>query len=307
MKKHTWMVLPLVVGVIACGLVIGDMDTGPYAGSSACEVCHKLMHKEIVEGYGKTAHAKAYRRPDEEGGIVADFTSNSIFGKDKVAHVLGKGLREQAFLDADMKVLPAKWDVRSKAWKPKSAVDGATQCIGCHVTGYNAEKRSFAQGSVTCESCHGPGAEHVKGNAERIVNPKKLDKARQSMVCGQCHSAGKDTSGKYAFPISFKPGDDLAKHFVDAKPTGPGSSQQYSEFITSKHASEGLVCMSCHDPHGTSGNEHMLRKPINVLCLDCHAGTVKDMATHAPGAPEGETCAGCHMPGGQHTFAKLSK
>ena len=127
------------------------------------------------------------------------------------------------------------------------------------------------------------------------------------MVCGQCHSFGKDPSGKYAFPVNFRSGDDLIQVFVDAKPVGPGPNQQYSEFIQSKHYKIGNTCETCHDPHGVGGLPSKLKKPVNDLCLGCHAGKVKDLASHAPNAPAGATCVTCHMPDGSHRFTEPGK
>jgi cytochrome c553 len=144
-------------------------------------------------------------------------------------------------------------------------------------------------------------------------------KSEQSaMMCGQCHSVGKDPTEKYAFPVNYRPGDDLAKFFIDGKPTTAGRNQQYSDYITSKHYKSNVKCVTCHNPHNELLNPDetnkdpnkigkypdQLRKPINELCLECHAEKVKDMATHAPGAPADATCATCHMPKGRHTFAE---
>ena len=306
MRKYIAVPAAVLAVVIVTGLVTGDVHTAEYKGSGVCKMCHKLTHQPIVESYEKTAHPKALQKADAEGAIVADFSTNTIFTRDKVAYVLGKGHTEQAFLDADFQVLPAKWDVKAKAWRPAQAVDGATQCLGCHVTSYDPAKKTYVEAGVGCEACHGPGSEHVAGDQKAIVNPKNLDKARQAMVCGQCHSAGKDTTGKFAHPVGFRPGDDLTKAFVDAKPTAPGRNQQYSEHVTSKHAAD-VGCTVCHDPHGVTAIKGQLKKPVNDLCLDCHAGTVKDMATHAPNASAEATCASCHMPRGQHAFAKLTE
>ena len=287
-------------------LAHADVRSAQYKGAATCAMCHKAMSKAIVEAYQKSAHAKALQTADAEGAIVGDFSSNTAFTKDKVAYVLGSGRSEQAYLDAGYKVLPATWDVKAKTWKPAQSVDGATQCIGCHVTGYAAATKTGAQNGVGCEACHGPGSEHITGPDRKatIINPKNLDPAKQAMVCGQCHSVGKDPSGAYAHPVTFRPGDDLTKAFVDAKPTAGGRNQQYSEFIQSKHAQLGLTCISCHDPHGMTTERSQLKKPVVEQCLGCHAGKVKDMATHAPKAAAGATCATCHMPGGKHNFAK---
>lgn len=297
-----------LLGVLAltlsAGLVAADGKPG-YKGTAACRMCHQAMHKPIVEGHAKTAHPKALQKAD---GSIADFASNTAFTKEKVAFVLGKGRNEQAFIGASFRVLPAVWDVKAKAWKPHGSTDGSTQCIGCHVTGYDPNTKTFSEMGVGCEGCHGPGAAHAdKPSKETAPDLKKLSAKQQAMVCGQCHSAGKDPSGKFAFPVNFKPGVDLSSVFVDAKPTGPGPNQQYSEMLQGKHGQMGMSCTTCHDPHGAAASAKQLKKPVNDLCLGCHAGTIKDMATHAPGAPAGATCATCHMPGGQHAFKSPGK
>lgn len=306
MKKQSLVIAVAgVIAIMASSLVIGDVHTAAYKGSATCKMCHKNMHKAIVEGYEKTAHPIAMQKADTPGAILGDFSSNTAFTKDKVAFVLGRGRSEQAYLDANLQVLPAEWVVKSKSWKPTAAADGSTQCIGCHVTGYNPTTKAYVEAGVGCEECHGPGGDHVGGPSKTtIVNPKNLGGKEQAMLCGQCHSVGKDTTGKYAFPVNFRPGDDLTKSFVDAKPTAPGRNQQYSELMQSKHGQMGFSCILCHDPHNVAGQPLQLKKPINDLCLGCHAGTIKDMATHAPSAPAGATCATCHMPNGQHTFKK---
>ncbi len=307
MKTGTFLCgVAVVVMLTAASATMGDIHTAQYKGATVCMMCHGVKNKPIVEAYKKSPHANTLRKADVADAIVADFSTNKTFTKDKVAFVLGKGRHQQAFLDAAYKVLPAEWDVKSKSWKAVEAVDGSTQCLGCHTTGFKAADKTFTQMSVGCEACHGPGGDHVGAPGKAtIFNPSNLKGKQQAMVCGQCHSVGKDTEGIHSFPVGYRPGDDLSKSFVDAKPTSAGRNQQYSEFIQSKHAETGMVsCTTCHDPHNVVGTPGQLVKPINELCLGCHAGKVKDLATHAPKAAADATCATCHMPDGRHTFAK---
>ncbi len=308
MRKYVAVSLAIVAVVVLTGLVLGDVHSALFKGTTTCKMCHGVMHKDLVAGYEKTAHPKALQKPDAEGAIVADFAKDAPFTKDKVAFVMAKGNREQQYLDAKMQVLAGKWDSVSKSWKPAQAVDATTQCLGCHTTGYDAVKKTYAMEGVGCEACHGPGSEHTAGDKNAIVKLKSLDKTKQAMVCGQCHSVGKDPSGKYAFPIGYRPGDDLTKLFVDAKPTTHGRNQQYSEFIQSKMYASGMGCTSCHDPHGKGTTEkYQLVKPINDLCLSCHAAKITDLKTHQPSAAADATCATCHMHGGEHFFKKPEK
>lgn len=296
----------LVSTVLVAGATQVSVAAATYTGTAKCKMCHGMKHKEIVEGYFKSPHPKAMQKADAENAIIGDFSS-APFTKDKVAFTLGRGTdrNEQAYLDANFQVLPATWDVKGKTWKPTAAADGSTQCIGCHATGYDVEKKTFTEPGVGCEACHGPGSDHVaKPTKETAFIPSTLSPKLQAEVCGSCHSAGKDTSGKCAFPTGFKPGDDLTKSFVDAKPAGPGRNQQYSEFLQSKHNEVGLTCTSCHENHNLSGLPGQLKKPVAEGCLTCHASKIKDLKTHAPSAAADATCATCHMPGGQHRFKK---
>jgi predicted CXXCH cytochrome family protein len=205
-------------------------------------------------------------------------------------------------MDANMQVLPAEWDVAGKKWVSTQAVDGSKQCVGCHVTGYDASAKTRAQAVVGCEMCHGPGSAHAStADKTKITNPGSLPKDRQAMICGQCHSKGTDPTKTHAFPTKFRPGDDLSKVFIDAKPTTHGRNQQYSEMLGGKHFAAGVICTTCHEPHGAGTTEKFqLRKPTTELCMGCHKD--KDMKSHAPGAPEGATCDTCHMVAGSHTF-----
>ena len=317
MRRKAFAVWPIAAAILAVfGLTAlaqdaWDVHKASYKGSMLCKMCHQTLEekgKAFVPGFDKTAHPKAMQKASVEGAIVGDFTTNPVFKKEQVAWVLGKGTNKQAYLDANFQVLPAMWYVKEKKWKPAQAADGAAQCIACHTTGFDPATKKFVAEGVGCEMCHGPGSDHVGGNQKAIVNPKNLDPVKKGMICGQCHSAGKDPTGKLPHPVGFRPGDDLTKTFVDAKPTAPGSNQQYSEHLQSEHAKVGTNCTTCHDPHkSVEGLKAQIRKPVNDLCLECHAGTIKDMKTHAPTAAADATCATCHMHGGVHTFKKATQ
>ncbi|MBI2805537.1 MAG: C cytochrome precursor [Planctomycetes bacterium] len=93
----------------------------------------------------------------------------------------------------------------------------STVCIKCHAThgrseplldqaesrSPNATGTQAVEFGISCEACHGPGAEHVRVNQDplrryrqhladepdlTIVNPARLPHDRSSEVCGQCHA-----------------------------------------------------------------------------------------------------------------------
>ena len=161
--------------------------------------------------------------------------------------------------------------------------DAGRLCLGCHSTGYSVSRRRFAEPGVACEACHGPGAGHAgsKGAKGGIVNPAALPRDRANMVCGQCHSLGSDPSGACPFPAverggalgAFRPGDDLAAAFVDARPKLVRKGWEYSLLAGADKRYAAQRCTTCHDPHGRPGRKAMLKDASNEMCFRCHAPT----------------------------------
>lgn len=303
----------LIAALVAAALGVSAKRTGKYIGSAECAVCHGDTHPAIVKAHAKTMHHGAMSDASKNPkSVVAVFDADSPIKKDQIKYVLGVGRVYQNYLDKNLMLLPAKWLVKEKKWVRQEPVDGATQCVGCHVTNFDPVSKTWKELGVGCEACHGPGGAHSESmDAKDIVNLKNLDQKKLNMVCGQCHSVGTDPSGKYAFSPTFVPGDDLDKHFKLKDPGPEAANSQYNTFLTSKHESGGQKCTSCHDTHGDKAkDEHQLRSPTNELCLGCHRmalGNTKaigDLKSHAPTAAADATCASCHMHGGSHAFKK---
>ena len=299
----------VIAAVLAIALVASAKRAAKYIGSSECAVCHGDSHPAIVKAHAKTMHHSAMTDVTKNpGAIVATFDEDSPFKKSDVKYVLGAGQVYQNYLDKDLKLLPGKWLAKEQKWVRAEPVDGATQCVGCHVTNFDPESKTWTELGVGCEACHGPGDKHSQSmEAKDIMNLKKLDAQKLDMVCGQCHSTGTDLSGKYAFSPTFMPGDDLGKRFKLKDAVLGAQNSQYNAFLTSKHAAGGMKCTSCHDTHGDK-DKHQLRSPINELCLACHKMKLGDtkaipgLRTHAPTAVPDVTCVACHMPAGSHAF-----
>jgi len=84
------------------------------------------------------------------------------------------------------------------------AVEDNTPCLECHTTGYDPVTDTWLQEGVTCEGCHGPGADYAAAMAAAVVlqasgdvseGERLLDEVstqlREQMatrnVCVQCH------------------------------------------------------------------------------------------------------------------------
>jgi len=79
------------------------------------------------------------------------------------------------------------------------------RCFGCHTTASTIKDQfepEHAAWGVTCEACHGPGADHAaamkaedqKGK-ELIFNPAQLDPVASVDFCGACHRTWQDVVG----------------------------------------------------------------------------------------------------------------
>jgi Tfp pilus assembly protein PilF len=196
-------------------------------------------------------------------------------------------------------------------------------CADCHSTWverrYDAASDSFdtrwAEQSVGCEACHGPGAEHVRsakaGKAERFVArlsrsepwlpsatgspvPRPQD-GHEVETCAPCHARRTPLKEAFvasdAFLDSFEP-DLLRPGRYHADGQVEGEVFEWGSFLQSRMYHAGVKCSDCHEPH--SG------KPLaegNALCVRCHEPTRFDVQAHShhPG-PSAPRCIDCHMP-----------
>jgi predicted CXXCH cytochrome family protein len=202
-------------------------------------------------------------------------------------------------------------------------------CADCHSTWverrYDASADSFdtrwAELSVGCEACHGPGAEHVRTakTATRqhppAAFPVRLESAKpwlpsatgsptprsrdavQVEVCAPCHSRRTPLKEGFLasdpFLDSFQP--DLlrpARYHADGQVEG--EVYEWGSFLQSRMYQAGVTCSDCHDAH--SGK---LMAPGNALCVRCHEPSRFDVPAHSRHESAGAKaprCIDCHMP-----------
>jgi Cytochrome c554 and c-prime len=86
-----------------------------------------------------------------------------------------------------------KKTIHAQAWK--TLVDVGKQadykCVGCHVVGYGeigGSSLGHTKGfeNVQCETCHGPGSDHVA--AKGLEDPPAILREAPSPVCTNCHN-----------------------------------------------------------------------------------------------------------------------
>ena len=194
------------------------------------------------------------------------------------------------------------------------------RCGGCHTTGFafagpdrpEGEPDSrWSHAGVTCESCHGPAAQHARYWNDEVVLPDDpilsmggLSPAAVQDLCLSCHTEAEPSAP------GFRPGDDFLEFYdptlLDDEerldPTGRPVELVYDgvPFSVSRCAIEGrLTCLSCHDPHGGPYRAQLTAPPgSDALCADCHEDLVAGAAAHSRHDPKlpGGRCTDCHMP-----------
>jgi predicted CXXCH cytochrome family protein len=310
-----------------------------YVGSASCKACHSDLYDRWI----KTPMANVVRDPREHpDAIIPDLSkSNPLvkFTAADVALVYGSKWKQRYFkkVGDDYYVFPAQWDVTHKKWKPYVAKEDwwvahyppdnfqrptSALCDGCHSVNFNIQNKTVTEWNVGCERCHGPGSEHVKQpTPSNIINAARMSYVPANDTCIQCHSQGRPRenpiAGKYYdWPVGYEVTGKLSDHwkleehtlgattfthFADG--TAHKNRMQGNDFVTSLMYTHGVTCFTCHDVHGTEYDGN-LRKPANVLCLDCHGPTSPNgphsptIAQHTHHKPDtaGSECISCHMP-----------
>lgn len=257
----------------------------------------------------------------------------------RIEHVLG-GKNVYYFLTSlergRLQVLPVAFDVHRQEWLDTtgSAARGAmhieeevldwrapqltfnTSCHGCHVSQFSSNydartdtyHSTWAEPGISCETCHGAGAEHVrlfrdlpegkKPDDIKIISTMSFSVEQINAMCAPCHAKSMPLTD------SFRPGERFFDNYdlsgpedSDFYPDGRDLGENYT--YTSWRMSPcvkagGLSCMHCH----TSGGRYRFKDDPNQACLPCHASRVENATahTHHPPNSAGNHCVSCHMP-----------
>jgi predicted CXXCH cytochrome family protein len=244
-----------------------------------------------------------------------------------------------------LQALDIAWDRKAKRWfqlypdqanQPGQGLhwtgpykNWQARCAVCHQTnfekGFDPKTRVYqsqwSELNVGCESCHGPGADHVKwANIAEDVRPKnntaillskiegKLGQQAEINSCGECHARRSQLDGN-----SKPAGAKFVDHYSLSRlrdglyhSDGQINDEVYvmGSFLQSKMYEKGVTCSNCHNPHSTK----LLAKG-NALCTQCHnpagneefpslAKKTYDSTDHHRHDPSGDggQCVACHMP-----------
>lgn len=235
-----------------------------------------------------------------------------------------------------LQTLPVAFDVRRNEWYDTAAsalrhFSGVTNellhwterpftfntsCFNCHVSqlsknydlATDSYRTTWTEPGINCETCHGPGAEHVrvcvaargkKPPADlKIISTGKMTPTQRNDLCAPCHAK------MNTLTQSFQPGDRYFDHFglvgvehIDFYPDGRdlGENYTFTGWRMNPCAKNGKFdCTHCH----TSSGRYRFEKNPNDSCLPCHEHNVRHVATHSH-HKQGEkapTCNSCHLP-----------
>ena len=212
-------------------------------------------------------------------------------------------------------------------------------CAECHSTNlrknYDVENDSynttFSEINVACESCHGPGSEHVEWADNYNKSDKPLEKGDMGLkirlkqadqgtwvfrdaekgsaernrplesdvlveMCARCHSRRTSITDEYVHGKNL-----LNTHRPRLIEEGLYFSDGqileevyvYDSFLQSKMHQKGVICTDCHEPHSTK-----VYAQDNTLCYRCHSYEKFGTRSHHFHNPDssGASCVDCHMP-----------
>jgi predicted CXXCH cytochrome family protein len=300
-----------------------------------------------------TRNQRFYVHTDAPAGGMGDFEIKYTFGVYPLQQYLIQ------FPDGRVQALSIAWDARPKNqggqrwfhlypgerithddelhWS-RPAQNWNHMCADCHSTAvrknYDAATDRFqtrwAEISVGCEACHGPGSRHIdwadakrenrlvhsdspKGLSARLnerrgarwtIDPRSGNAVRSQTrasereieVCAQCHARRSQLDDGYEAGKRFL---DYYRPAVLSRPLYHVDGQQRDEvytwgsFLQSRMYAKGVTCSDCHEPH--SGK---LRAEGNAVCAGCHQAAKYDAPAHLRhGATStGARCTACHMP-----------
>lgn len=211
----------------------------------------------------------------------------------------------------------SKWVAsrHAAAWASLQASGSAAPaCEGCHTVSERGNALASAAGysvvpngsfhDVQCESCHGPGLEHI--TAPELYLPSASIAAGTDLTngCGECHGAAGNPSlidwsdSHHASPSSFAADRDDCAECHEGKAALLDKFGETADYLEKSDTTTlmPITCAVCHDPHG-SEHDKQLRASItegslNHLCVRCHNRRAEPPDSRGPHAAQGPLVLG---------------
>jgi Cytochrome c554 and c-prime len=282
-------------------------------GADAAEPTLRFVMESRKDGFYETAET--------------EWDSHVHKRSERIDLITGSGTRGQTYLywrgDRLFELPVSYWTDGHKWINSPGYINGTADfsrvvnpaCLECHSTYIRAlstdpntnryDKSTLVPG-LSCETCHGPGGEHVriKGAHQsgsgvpaesHILNPAKFSRDRKIDLCAECHNGIQRTPLAPAF--SYVPGQPLGNYYKqlaradvehpDVHGDQVGLLQRSKCYVSSKT----MTCSTCHDVHAAE-------KPAETYsakCLGCHKWQSCKLSAKL-GHSIVNDCINCHMP-----------
>ena len=246
---------------------------------------------------------------------------------ERIDLVTGSGVRGQTYLywqrDRLFELPVSYWSDGHRWINSPGYIDGTADfsrpvnpaCLECHATYIRAlsndpatnryDRESLIPG-ISCESCHGSGANHVRQQKHRgpkskdvskddILNPAKFSRDRQVDLCAECHNGIQRAA--LAPTFTYVPGRPLSEYFKQLPtpesehPDVHGNQVGLLQRSKCFRSSPQMSCTTCHDVHATGQSS----ESYSLKCLTCHQWQSCGMSKSLGGQIAND-CINCHMP-----------
>lgn len=325
--------LKIALGIVAvllvaltAGVVVASTKTKTelpeYLGSTSCLGCHA----DKFENWSGSLHAtftQEIKSLSELPGDISTLPAELRAELEKVDVIFHGGrLMRQDLVTGEYKYLGVQYDSATQTYKAYDRKDVSMDatCGGCHAGQRDPQTGLHVEAGVGCESCHGPGKEHIlgKGDVSKIWN--NVDPTKS---CASCHSGYNQAPNSTRFPVGYRPGMSLeevgfvantfkadgapvAMHHKGAVPQweASGHATALTTLVNSGHAQDR--CFECHSTDyltaEESGKAFVAKEATSAItCVTCH----DPHGSSIPGQlrkEAGDLCSSCHtgdIPEGQ--------
>lgn len=297
--------LALVASALACGILLSSSFAPPLGAEEA------IQSDRAVSRLAEFAREIESRPLAFAGPRIDDDTAAAL---QQFAQRLGTGAPDNA----------ASGLMKLAATGAEATYIGAQACAGCHagaVASYNKTlmgRINLSKQTIQCESCHGPGSEHVKAGGGRgvggLVSFRPDDKSRSNaennaiclgchdkgdhalwqgsahesrgLACTNCHTVMRDVSRKSQLKTAYE-GDTCFQCHKNKR-----AEIWRTSHMPVREGEGKLTCSSCHNPHGSFGDSLLKQATINDTCYTCHAEKRGPYLWEH--APVRENCLSCH-------------
>jgi hypothetical protein len=296
-------------------------DDSQFVGDAACQPCHQAefdMHRTsrhaltmrpadvhslgaFAPAAGPIAQSHYTLRAEPAGSLRFERSDKPEMGA-TLGYALGSGkdaitfigeFKPESLTEFRMTYLPPQrqWCLTpGQQTSPNLSLGNvhqmglAVKCVRCHAVKTKPGTTEPAPGflGVGCESCHGPGAEHIKvmqsgGTGDlKMADMRQWGAARIDAMCSRCHRSI----------------NDITIDGVDASATSrfQGYALEISPCFKQSH--DRLSCVTCHNPHTSVSTDNARYEKV---CLTCHGPAASAQGKACPVNPR-TGCIPCHMP-----------